>query len=196
MSSTTTTSYGTWCNRVAPYSTSPDSDVLDYINTGDADWRDLLEKSGALERIQREYRDAINAALPPGITLCGDEFIGPAYPDEGEFDGYPTDEHGDSLDFKAMVEDINLGEIVERNDPLTLEDIGRDELKSQAKEPAKAASKAMHRAGVEPFAYVPHPESKRPLALYRAGDVRAALAARPGKGVGGGPRPKAQEESA
>jgi hypothetical protein len=190
MSYRTTTSYGTWCNRVAPYSTSPDSDVVDYIGGGDRDWQELLDKSGALEQIQIEYREAINAALPPSISLCGDEFIGPAYPDDGEFDGYPTDEYGDELDFKAMVEDIDLAAILERNEPLTLEDIGRDEMKSQAKEPAKVASKAMSRLGVKPFAYVPHPQSKRPQALYRAGEVRAALAARPGKGVGGGPKPK------
>lgn len=179
---TTTTSYGTWCNRVNQYSTSPDSDVLDYINGGDSDWQTLLDESGALEQIQREYRQAIENALPDDVSLCGDEFIGPAYPEDGEFDGYPTDEHG-ALDFAAMVEGIDLEEIVERNDPLTLEAIGRWELKSQAQNPAKAASKAMSRLGVKPFTYHPHPESGRPQALYRAGDVRNALGNRPGRGT-------------
>lgn len=181
MSYTTTTSYGTWCNRVNQYSTSPDSDILDYINGGDSAWQELLDASGALAEIQREYRAAINEALPPSISLCGDEFIGPAYPEDGEFDGYPQDEFG-GLDFAAMVEDIDLEPIVERNEPLTLEDIGRWELKSQAVQPAKAASKEMSRLGVKPFVYLPHPESKRPQALYRAGEVRAALAKRPGRG--------------
>ncbi|MFF0629784.1 hypothetical protein [Streptomyces sp. NPDC004296] len=182
MSYTTTTSYGTWCNQVAPYSTSPDADVLDYINGGDSDWQQLLEASGALDQIQREYRDAINAALPDSISLCGDEFIGPAYPEDDEFDGYPRDEIG-RLDFKAMVEDINLGEIVERNEPLTAEEIGRWELKSEAKDPAKSASRTMQRLGVKPFHYRQHPESGRPQALYRAGEVRAAIAERPGRGA-------------
>lgn len=177
----TTTSYGTWCNRVNTYSTSPESDVLDYINGGDNAWQELLEKSGALEEIQLEYRQAIDAVLPPSISLCGDEFIGPADPEDNEFDGYLTGEYGD-LDFKAMVEDIDLGPIVERNEPLTLEDIGRWEMKSTAKDPAKAASKAMSRLGVKPFTYHPHPKSSRPQALYRAGDVREALAKRPGRG--------------
>lgn len=181
MRPTTTTSYGTWCNRVAPFSTSPDVDVIDFINGGDADWREMLEESGALDQIQREYRDAINAALPDDISLCGDEFIGPAYPEDGEFDDYPHDEF-DSLDFKAMVEDIDLTEIVERNEPLTAENIGRWELKSQAKDPAKVASSTMKRLGVKPFHYMPHPESGRPQALYRAGEVRAAIAKRPGQG--------------
>lgn len=178
----TTTSYGTWGNRVNTYSTSPDADVLDYINGGDSDWRDLLEASGALNSIQRAYRDAIEAALPPGISLCGDEFIGPAYPDDDEFDGYPTDEH-DSLDFAAMVEDIDLGAIVDREEPLTLQDIGRNVLKSGAKDPAKAAAAAMARLNVKPMILLPHPESRRPRALFRSGDVTDALAARPGQGA-------------
>ncbi|MEU1134961.1 hypothetical protein ABZ383_34750 [Streptomyces sp. NPDC005900] len=184
--STTTTSYGTWCNQVNTYSTSPDADVDDYIGGGPDDWRTLLEESGALERIKSEYRAAINAALPGDVALCGDEFIGPWEPEEGEFDGYPQDEDG-TLDFAAMVEDIDLAEIVERNEPLTLEDIGRDELKSTAVNPAKTASGVLAKLKPElrpkPIAYLPHPQSRRPQAIYLAGEVRAALAARPGRGV-------------
>ena len=177
----TTTSYGTWCNRVNAHSTSPDSDVLDYINGGDNDWQARLQASGALELIQDEYREAINAALPDSVSLSGDEFIGPAEPEDGEFDGYPTDEYG-VLDFAAIAEAIDLEPIVERNDPLTLEEVGRWELKSTAKEPAKAASKAMSRLGLKPHTYLPHPESNRPQAIYLKGAVQEALAARPGKG--------------
>lgn len=177
--SDTTTSYGTWCNRVNTYSTSPDADVLDYINGGDNDWQQLLEASGLLKNIQGEYRDAINDALPPYVSLCGDEFIGPADPDD-EFDGYPVDEHG-ALDFKAMVEGIDLAAIVERNEPVTLEHIGRWILKSKAASPAKAASAAMSRLGLKPFTYVPS-ESGRPQAIYVESDVKAALAKRPGRG--------------
>ncbi|MFJ4473282.1 hypothetical protein ACIP2X_38110 [Streptomyces sp. NPDC089424] len=178
----TTTSYGTWCNRVNQYSTSPDSDVVDYINGGDSDWRELLEASGLLKEIRREYRAAINAALPDSVSLSGDEFIGPAHVEDGEFDGYLTDDNG-NLDLKAICEGIDLEPIVERNDPLTLEDIGRWELKSEAKQPAKVAAAAMSRLGVKPFVYRPHPTSKRPQAIYRSGDVRKALAERPGRGT-------------
>lgn len=177
----TTTSYGTWCNRVNTFSTSPDADVLDYINGGDDDWRQLLEDSGALDTIKREYRQAIEDALPQSVSLCGDEFIGPAEAEAGEFDGYATDEDG-FLDFAALVGDIDLGPIVDRNDPLTLEAIGRWELKSQAKDPARVASSTMARLGVKPFTYLPRAGSGRPVALYRAGDVRTALTARPGRG--------------
>ncbi|MEU9703043.1 hypothetical protein [Streptomyces sp. NPDC047981] len=183
MSYRTTTSYGTWCNRVNASSTSPDVDILDFINGGDSDWQQLLESSGALDEIQLEYRRRIDAALPDSISLCGEEFIGPWQPEDGEFDGYPADADG-FLDFAAMVEDIDLGAIVERNEPLTLEAIGRDEMRSTAKEPAKAASKAMSRLGVKPaYGYHPNPDSGRPQAYYRAGDVRDALAARPGQGA-------------
>lgn len=177
----TTTSYGTWCNRVSSYSTTPDTDVEDYIGGGDREWRELLEESGALKKIEQEYRDAIEAALPDSISLCGDEFIGPYETEEGEFDGYPRDEF-DRLDFKAMFEDIDLAAIVDRNDPLTLEDIGRWHLKSASANPAKVASAAMSRLGVKPFTHVPHPESGRQMAVYLKGDVEKALADRPGRG--------------
>jgi hypothetical protein len=182
MSSTTTTSYGTWCNRVAQYSTSPDSDVEDYIGGGDSAWIERLMESGALDEIKRAFRDAINAALPPSVSLCGDEFIGPAYPDDDEFEGYPTDEDG-FLDFEAMVADISLEEIVDANDPLTLEEIGESVLESKAQNPAKAASAAMSRAGLKPYTYLPHPESGRPQAIYLKGAVTKALANRPGRGT-------------
>ncbi|MDP5310435.1 hypothetical protein [Streptomyces poriferorum] len=174
----TTTSYGTWCNRVNSTSTSPDSDVLDYINGGDNAWQERLHASGAVTLIQSEYRDAINAALPDSVSLCGDEFIGPADPEDDEFEGYPTDEYG-TLDFATLVEDINLEPIVDRNDPLTLEEIGRWEMKSTAKEPAKVASMAMKRAGLKPHVYLPHPESNRPQAIFLKGAVVTALTTRP-----------------
>lgn len=185
---TTTTVYGTWTNRINTYSAGPDADVLDYINGGDADWRDLLEKSGALEEIERAYRAAIESALPPKVSLCGEEFIGPAYPEDGDFDGFPVGEDG-ALDIAACIEGIDLAAIIERHDPLTLEDIARDELKSTAKEPAKAASMAMSRLGVKAFYHGPNPDSGRVQSYFRAGDVRSALAARPGQGARNATKP-------
>lgn len=111
-----TTSYGTWGSKVDTYSSGPDADVVEYITTGGSDWYTRLEESGAIERIKAEYREAIESVLPPDISLCGDQFIGPACPEEGEFDGYPTNGFG-ALDFKAMIGNIDLGPIVERNDP-------------------------------------------------------------------------------
>ncbi|MEV6165737.1 hypothetical protein AB0L71_28255 [Streptomyces sp. NPDC052052] len=177
----TTTSYGTWTNKVNQYSTSPDADVLDCINGGDSDWRELLEKSGALDEIKQAYRAAIERALPDSVSLCGDEFIGPAHPEDGEFDDYPVDDDG-RLDFAGCIEGIDLDEIIEWHDPVTLEDIGRDELKSTAKEPDKAASRAMSRLGVKAFYHGPNPDSGRIQSYFRTGEVRDALAKRLGKG--------------
>ncbi|MFF3264966.1 hypothetical protein ACFYWO_38115 [Streptomyces sp. NPDC002932] len=182
---TTNTAYGTWTNRVNTFSTGPDADVLDYINGGAPDWRELLEKSGALDEITRAYRAAIEQALPAGVALCGEEFIGPADPDDDEFDGYPVDEDN-RLDIAACVEDIDLDAIIEWHDPLTLEDIARDELKSEAKEPGKAASRAMSRLKVKAFYHGPNPESGRVQSYFRAGEVRAGLAGRLGQGARSG----------
>lgn len=112
----TTTSYGTWCNRVDSLSTSPDDDVVNYVDGGDPGWRDQVKSSGALARMLAAYRSEIESRLPPDISLSGNEFIGPASPDDGEFDGYPQDEDG-RLDFAAMVEGIDLDEIVDRYNP-------------------------------------------------------------------------------
>jgi hypothetical protein len=116
MTNVTNTCYGTWCNRVAPFSTSPDDDVIGLVSGGEPEWLDRLESTGALAEMKHAYRVAIEATLPPDVSLCGDQFIGPAYADASDFTGYPVDEHG-SLDFKAMVEDIDLDAIVERYDP-------------------------------------------------------------------------------
>lgn len=177
---TATTIYGTWCNRVDELSSSPDDDVTDYVSGGTPEWLELLQASGALARIRSEYREAINAALPDSIALSGDEFIGPSAPEDGEFDGYPVDEDG-WLDFKAIVDGIDLEEIRERNEPITLDEIGRDEelLGSKAARPDKAASVAMGRLGLKPHIYLPHPKSGRPQAIYLKGVVKDALARRP-----------------
>ena len=109
---TTTTSYGTWYNHTG-HNPTPGADILDAINGGDEDWRERMQTSGALDRIETSWRQAIQSALPVGVTLAGNEFIGP-YENRG-FPGYPTDEDG-GLDIKAIVEDIDLMAIVEAHD--------------------------------------------------------------------------------
>lgn len=112
----TVTSYGTWCNRVNLYSTSPDADVNDAVNGGDPEWRERIERTGALDEMKTAYRAAINAALPPDVNLCGDEFVGPWRPDADAFDGYPKDGYG-GLDIAAAVAAIDLYKIIEQYDP-------------------------------------------------------------------------------
>ncbi|MFD6149439.1 hypothetical protein [Streptomyces sp. NPDC060243] len=175
-----TTEYGSWTSRVSTYSPGPDSDILDYINGGDSEWQALLEASGALKELQDAYREAINEALPGPVTLAGDQFIGPYQPDDDEWDGFPTDEDG-NLDIKAIAEGIDLAPLVERFDILTAEDIA-DRLGSQAANRASAASQAMRRAGVKPFARVQIDGEGQARAVYWAREVDEALAARPGRG--------------
>lgn len=182
MSYRTTTSYGTWCNQASTYSTSPEADILDYINGGDSEWRSLMAASGALEAIQDDYRAAINEALPGSVSLSGDEFIGPYQPDDDEWEGYPVDEFG-SLDIKAICEGIDLEPILQRHDIITLEDIGRFELKSKAKNPSSAASQAMRRLGIKPISRCQIDGEGQPIAVYNAKEVRKALANRPGRGT-------------
>jgi len=69
-----------------------------------------------IKRVELDYREAINQALPARVFLTGEEFRGPARPREGEFDGYPTDDLGD-LDIAAIVQSIDLQEIVARHAP-------------------------------------------------------------------------------
>jgi len=99
-----TTCIGTWVNFGGGYSTSPESDVADFLNGGNREWREAMEESGAADRIAEDYRDAINAVLPEGIALCGDQFIADVDVD------YDADE------IKEAIEAIDLGEIVERHD--------------------------------------------------------------------------------
>ncbi|MFJ3839497.1 hypothetical protein ACIPY6_28875 [Streptomyces sp. NPDC090054] len=175
---TTTTTYGTWCNLVNGFETSPEQGLNSYLGDQDPDEYDM-------DSIHLAYRRAIDAALPPSVSLCGDEFIGPAHPDGDEWDGYPTDDEFGDLDIKAIVEgvDFDPADVFYRYSLYTLEHIGRWVLESKAKNPAKAAAAAVSKLGLKAFAYRPHPDSGRPQAWYRAGDVKDALAARPGQGA-------------
>lgn len=102
----TTTSYGTWNNQVEPCSLSLDSTVESAIgNDYEAD---------VVEAVARAYRAAINEALPPSVSLCGDEFYGPAYLSDCDFAGYPVvDGDPEDLDIKAIVDSVDFWGLVE-----------------------------------------------------------------------------------
>lgn len=103
---TTTTSYGTWANHGGGGLTVADS-ITEALGefAGDYD----------TEAIEVEYREAINEALPDGVTLDGDEFYGPYYEADQDFDGYPLDDFG-GLDIKTIVEFTDFWAITERHD--------------------------------------------------------------------------------
>jgi hypothetical protein len=84
-------SYGTWNRTAAPYSLTLDQSVGDALNGEYTDEQ--------LDAVTAAYRDAINAALPDSVSLCGDEFYGPYNTDDDEFAGYPLcNSFGESLD--------------------------------------------------------------------------------------------------
>ena len=111
-----TTTYGHWTTLVDSTSTTLERTVFEFVSGADSDWLAALKNSGALDRIIDEYREAINDALPPGVVLSGDEFVGPFEHAQDAWDGYPTTEDGD-LDIGAIVEAIDLSAIVARHDP-------------------------------------------------------------------------------
>lgn len=113
--STANKSYGTWSSRYSTLSDSPESDIRDLISGGSPEWREQMEGSGSLDRMADKYRSLIDEALPAGVSLCGTEFIGPAEPFPGEFDGYPKDWNG-SLDIQEIVSEVDLTDLLEEFD--------------------------------------------------------------------------------
>jgi hypothetical protein len=104
----TTTDYGTWNNHGDRTNTTVAATIADAINGGDAEWRERMDESGALDRIESDYRQAINDALPASVSLCGSEFYGPYYQDDRDWDG--------ELDIAETINGINLFAIVETHD--------------------------------------------------------------------------------
>lgn len=105
---TTTTSYGTWNNRVAPYELTVEHTVTEAFGSEGPDGFDF-------DAIVADYRAAIDAALPDSVFLCGDEFIGPYYEADRDFESYSLDEDG-RLDIRAIVDGIDFWEIATRHD--------------------------------------------------------------------------------
>ena len=113
---TTTTDYGTWQNHSkygSPYSSGHGSlnlktHVLDAFGSHGPDGYDF-------DAIVTEYDQAIDNALPPRVSLCGNTFLGPYRPDADEFDGYPTGDHGE-LDIHEIIWSIDLWEIISRHE--------------------------------------------------------------------------------
>jgi hypothetical protein len=81
-----TTNFGTWCNATQSELTV-ESDVANYVSGGPSEWLDRVN-----------------------------EFIGPHYPEDREFNGYSEDEYG-GLGLGAIISSIDLAAVVERHEP-------------------------------------------------------------------------------
>jgi len=117
----TTTAYGTWVNHGDPWNESVEATVDSVLDGGTREWRERLVTTGARDRIIDDYRRAIDDALPPSVTLSGNDFYGPSHPDDNEWEGYPVKEYGPDvapvLDMAAIIEAVSLEDIIERHDP-------------------------------------------------------------------------------
>lgn len=67
---TTTTSYGTWVNHTSGGNGTVAGTVTDHLG-------EFVEEHD-VDAIVTEFADEINAVLPDGVSLHGDEFYGPA----------------------------------------------------------------------------------------------------------------------
>jgi hypothetical protein len=102
-----TSSYGSWARRVEH---SDGMTVEDTVSNALADAH--FVNTSLTDAIVKEYRAAINAALPDSVELCGSEFYGPAYAADEDFDGFDRDEDG-RLDINAIVCAIDFYAIAE-----------------------------------------------------------------------------------
>lgn len=105
----TTTSYGSWAQHGDSRALTVEQTVAAFLEAGDPGLRGRAESSGAFASMVADYRDAINAALPDGVDLSGDEFIGPYYDRDRTWRGV--------LKIGEIVFGIDLETIVERYDP-------------------------------------------------------------------------------
>lgn len=102
----TTTSYGTIANYTNSLS------VEDYIGDAIGSFGD---DGYDVDGIAREFRETINAALPNGVSLAGNEFYGPYYEADRGFEGYPLSADGNMVDIAAIIESVDFWGIVERH---------------------------------------------------------------------------------
>lgn len=103
-----TTGYGSWLNHMQ-YSTTVDEYCCDAFGTEGVYGFDF-------QAIVDDFREAINDELPEGVRLVGDEFIGPFYRSDRQWDpeDYPMTDWG-SLDISAIIEGIDFWAIADRH---------------------------------------------------------------------------------
>jgi hypothetical protein len=104
-----TTEYGTWADWTGGGSVTLDAALGDILSGGEF-------SDEQMTTIAREWRDAINAALPDTVTLAGNDFYGPYNVADRDWSGYPTDEEG-RLDIETIIDSVDIWPIVMRHVP-------------------------------------------------------------------------------
>lgn len=106
MTNHTTTDYGTW-NNYNRFETSPMASVLAALSGSDTEWLDRMDAAGAIDSICSDFCSTISDALPDGIVLTGDHFIGP----------YPySEEGGEAIERAIEIAGDQLTGIMQRHD--------------------------------------------------------------------------------
>lgn len=105
-----TTGYGSWNNHGDRDNVTIEASIADAVNGAHSDWHERMEAAGAFDRIAADYRKAIDDALPEGIALSGNEFIGMHHTDP-----HYTDSVGD-FDIAGAIKGIDLQQIIMRHD--------------------------------------------------------------------------------
>lgn len=113
---TTTTSYGSWYNHAGGTGLTIEDYVATFVAGAESEWLIRIERDGSFDAMVEDYRNAINAALPAGVLLGGNDFYGPYYDDDKSFEGYPVN-GGGRLDISEIIDGVDLGKVVEKNDP-------------------------------------------------------------------------------
>lgn len=101
------TDYGNWNNRVDPRARTVEQTIYEALG----DYADEYDIDG----IAADWRAAINEALPEGVALAGNEFIGPYHREFVTWDEDLEDEDG-RLNIKAVVDGIDFWEIAARHE--------------------------------------------------------------------------------
>lgn len=103
---TETTEYATW-GGVDPQGHRTVEDALAVILGEHGDDYDV-------QAVAHDWREAINAALPAGVTLAGNVFYGPYPADSQTWAPELTDEDG-HLNLRAVVDAVDFWEIADQH---------------------------------------------------------------------------------
>jgi hypothetical protein len=100
----TANSYGTW-DGMFDFG-SPATDVRDFIELTLDEHTDDYTVEYDVDAIEKDYRAAVNDALPDGVALVGDEFYGPDDDPDPELLNY---------EFPNLIGKIDLWAIAQRH---------------------------------------------------------------------------------
>jgi hypothetical protein len=160
----TNTGFGSWYNHQGHELTIQQSVIVALGDYGD---------DYDVDAITRDWRAAINEALPDTVTLSGDEFYGPAHDTDRDWEG--------DLDITSVIEAVDFWALAARHELWTIDQVA-EELGYTTATAEAAARKKLSAWGVKAAVHKPNPRSGRVQAYYSAQQVKAAKAARPGQG--------------